>query len=101
MEAGVKKSEEPEHTAKADEVGKLEELAERGDAKGEDGKTQRPISGGVLQEFNRVRAELAFDDAPDQLAERAKTRKKNGEFGPLRDEERAHAEIRAYNFFLR
>jgi hypothetical protein len=93
VQGDVEKSEEPEHAAKADEIGKLEELAERRDAKGEDEKTQRPISGGVLQEFNRVRAEFAFDDAPDQLAKRDKTKKKNGGFGPLADEERAHAEI--------
>jgi len=45
------------------------------------------------KKFNRVRAELAFDDAPEQLAKRDKTKKKNGGFGPLADEERAHAEI--------
>ena len=93
MQGDVEKSEEPEHAAKADEIGKLEEFAERRNAKGEDEKTQRPISGGVLQKFNRVRAELAFDDAPDQLAKRDKTKKKNGGFGPFADEERAHAEI--------
>src|SRR5712692_10907939 len=83
VQAHVEKSEEAEHAAKADEIGKLEKLAKWSDAKSEDEKAQRPITGGVLQEFNRIRAELAFDDAPDQSAKRDKTKKKNGDFGPL------------------
>jgi hypothetical protein len=95
VQADVEKSEEAEHAAEADEIGKLEELAEWSDAKSEDEKAQRPITGGVLQEFNRIRAELAFDNAPDQFAERDKAEKKNGNFGPLAGEERVHAEIPA------
>jgi hypothetical protein len=49
----------------------------------------------VLQELNRIGAELAFEDAPDQFAERGKAKKKNGDFGPLAGEQCAHAEIPA------
>src|SRR5260370_30108667 len=65
VQGNVEKGEKSEHAAEADEVGEFEEFAEGRDAKGEDQKPQRPIAGGVLQEFNGIRTEIAFDDTPD------------------------------------
>jgi hypothetical protein len=83
VEADVEKSEETEHTAEADEVREVEELAERRDAKGEDEKAQSPIAGGMLQELNGIRAELALEGAPNQARKRRQTKKKYRNFGPL------------------
>ncbi len=92
VQADVEESKETEHAAKADKIGEIEKFAERRDAKREDKKTQSPIAGGVLEEFNGIRAEVALDDAPDQIAERYQAKKKDGDFGPFADEECAHAE---------
>jgi len=46
----------------------------------------------VLQEFNGIRAEIALDDSPDEIGERNQAEKENGGFGPLADEQCAHAE---------
>src|SRR6266700_4920125 len=91
VQGNVEKSEQPEHAAEADEVRELEELAEWRDAKGVDEKPQRPIAGGVLQEFNGIRAEIALDDAPNQIAEGDQAEKKDCDFGPFADEDCAHA----------
>jgi hypothetical protein len=90
VQGDVKKSEEPEHAAEADEVGELEKLAERRDAKGEDEKPQRPIAGGVLQELNGIRAEITPDNSPEQIAERDQADQKDCDFGPFADEDCAH-----------
>jgi len=58
VQADVEKSEEAEHTAEADEVGELEKLAERRDAKGEDDETDGPITSAVLKRFDRIDAEV-------------------------------------------
>jgi len=91
VQGDIEKSEQPEHAAEADEVRELEELAEWRNAKGEDEKAKCPIPGGVLQEFNGIRAEIAPDDAPDQTAEGDQAEKKDGDFGPFADEDCAHA----------
>src|SRR5216684_4758206 len=95
VQGDVKKSEEPEQAAEADEVGELEKLTERRDAKGEDEKPQRPVAGGVLQEFDGIRAEITLDDAPDEIGERDQADQKDCDFGPFADEDGAHQEIQA------
>jgi hypothetical protein len=70
----------------------MEEFAKWCDAKGEDKKTQSPIAGSVLEEFDGIRAEIALNDAPDQIAERDQAKKEDGDFGPFADEDCAHAE---------
>jgi len=92
VQADVKESKETEHAAKADEIREIEKFAEWRDAKREDKKTQSPIAGGVLEEFDGIRAEIALDDAPDQIAEGDQAKKKDSDFGPSADEECAHAE---------
>src|SRR5260370_9665442 len=81
VQGNVEKGEKSEHAAEADEVGEFEEFAEGRDAKGEDQKPQRPITGGVLQEFNGMRTEIACDDAPDYIGERDQAGQKDVAFG--------------------
>jgi hypothetical protein len=92
VEADVKESEETKHAAKADKIREIEEFAEGGDAKRENKKTQSPVAGGVLDEFDGIRAEFALNGAPDQFAKGYQAKKKDCDFGPFADEECAHAE---------
>ena len=92
VQADVEKSEEAEHTAEADEVGELEKLAERRDAKSEDDETDRPITGAVLKSFDGIDAEIALDESPEQIDEGDQADQKDGRFGPFADEKCADAE---------
>jgi len=92
VQRDVEEGEEAKYAAEADEVGELEKFTERRDAKGEDEKAEGPITGGVLQELHGIGAEIALDDAPNQIAEGDEAKKKNGDFGPFADENCAHAE---------
>ncbi len=91
MQAGVEKSEEAEHAPEADEFGKFEDFAEWRDAKSEDEEAKGPIAGGVLDEFDWIRAEICRERTTDENAERNKAKKKNGNLGPFVGEERGHA----------
>jgi hypothetical protein len=91
MEAGVKKSEEAEHAAKANQFGELEEFAQRRDAKSEDEEAKRPITRGVLDELDGIRTKISSKCAPNENAKRRQTEKKNRNLGPFVDEERGHA----------
>src|SRR6266851_1025312 len=93
VQGDVKKSEEPEHAAEADEVRELEELAERRDAKGEDEKPQRPIAGCMLDELDGIGAQVAGKQAPNQNAKRNQTEKEDSDLGPLTGEDSAHEAI--------
>ena len=83
VEAGVEKGEEAEHAAKANEIGEFEEFSKRSDAESEDEEAECPIAGGVLNELDRIRAEVCGESAPDEDAERHEAQKKDGNFGPL------------------
>jgi len=87
VQANVEKGEEAEHAAEADEVGELAKLAEGRDAECEDEKAERPVTGGVLQVLNGIRAEVALNDAPDQIAKGDQANYKDCDFGPFADEE--------------
>jgi len=64
VQANVEESEQAEHAAEANEVGKLQELAERRDGEGDEQEAQRPITGEVLDEFDRIGGEFAVTGAP-------------------------------------
>jgi hypothetical protein len=93
VQADEEKGEKAKHAPKTDEVRELEQFAKWRDAKGEDKKTKSPIASGVLQELDRIGAEIAPDDTPDQIAERYQANKKDGDFGPFAGEECMHAAI--------
>jgi len=95
VKASVEKSEETKHAAEANHLRKLEQLAQRRNAKREDQKAQRPITGGVLNEFDGIGAEPAAEETPEQGTERDEAEQKEGNFGPPADEESAHAEVPA------
>src|SRR4029077_9778043 len=54
MEAGVEKREEAEHAAETNQLGKVNELAQRGNGEGEHEKAKGPVAGGMLDELEWV-----------------------------------------------
>jgi predicted metal-dependent peptidase len=90
VQADVKKREESQHTAKADKVGKVEKFAKWRDAEGENEKAQRPITGGVLNELDGIRAKIVGKETPNQNAQGHETEQENEYFGPISDEDGAH-----------
>jgi len=56
MQTYVEESVKPEHSAKTNELREMKYLPHRRDTKREDQKPQRPVTGRVLQRFNRVDA---------------------------------------------
>jgi hypothetical protein len=101
METGIKEGEEAEHAAKANEIGELEEFSQGRDAKSEDEEAERPITSGVLESFDWIRAEIAGERFPYEKAERNETKEKNRNFGPFIGEERGHAANQPQKYFLR
>src|SRR5438477_4067217 len=63
VQADVEEGEETEHAAEADEFRKMEEFAERSDAKSEDEKTQCPIAGLMLVELDGIGGEVVASGA--------------------------------------
>ena len=93
VETGVEKAEKAEHAAKANQVGELEEFAERRDAESEDEEAQGPIAGGVLNELDGIRAEISSECAPNEKAEGYQAKKKKRNFRPfVREDRRARFE---------
>jgi len=92
VEGDVEKSEEAEHAAKTDEIGELEELAERRDAESEHDETDGPIAAAVLKSLDGIDAEVTGDESPEEISERNQADQKDSDFGPFADEKCAHAE---------
>src|SRR5467141_2154487 len=92
VQGDVEKSEEAKHAAEADEVGDLEQFAERRDAKSEDDETDRPITGAMLKSFDGIDAEVTPDESPQQIGEGNQADHKNRDFSPFADKDCAHAE---------
>jgi hypothetical protein len=65
MEAAVKKSEEAEHAAEADELGQLQDFAERRDGEREYQESQSPIAGPMFDELNGVGRQIIVQATPD------------------------------------
>jgi hypothetical protein len=95
MQADIKKGKKAEHAAETDEVGQIEKFAERCDCKRKDEKAQRPVAGGVLNELNGIRTEIAVKGSPTEHAKRHQTKQKNDDFGPFAGEKFVHVVIRA------
>jgi hypothetical protein len=95
VQADVKKSEKAEHAAETDEIGKVEELAERRDAESEDEEAERPVTGGMLEKFDGVGAQLVAQGTIDESEKREETKQEDKDFGPFAGEDRAHSEVPA------
>src|SRR6266436_823982 len=100
VQGDVEKSEEAKHAAEADEVGDLEQFAERRDAKSEDDETDRPITGAMLKSFHGIDAEVTADESPQQIDEGNQADHKNRDFSPFADKDCAHAECPPLMVFL-
>ena len=93
VQTDIEESEQAKHAAEADQVREIEKLSKRRNRKCEDEKAQRPIAGGMLHEFNGIRAETGMKRAPDKNCEGHQASEEEGGFGPLAGEERAHSEF--------
>jgi hypothetical protein len=85
VQADVEKGEKAKHAAETNEVGKLEKLAERGDAQSEDDEADGPVSGAVLKSFDGIDSEIILDQSPEQIGERNQADQEDGDFGPFAD----------------
>jgi hypothetical protein len=64
VQANVEEGEKSEHAAKTDQIGQLEELAQRSDGERKDQEAERPIAGGVLKRFDRIGAQISLNCVP-------------------------------------
>jgi hypothetical protein len=93
VQARVKKSEKTEHAAETDEIREVEKFAKRSDSQGENEKTQDPVTGGVLKEFDGIGAQTIVQGAIDEAEKRDETKQKDDDFGPFAGENSSHAVI--------
>jgi len=89
----VEKGEKAEHATETDEVGKVEELAERCDAKGKDQEAEGPVTGRVLKKFDGIGAQPIVQRAIDETEKRDETKQEDNDFGPFAGEDSSHAVI--------
>jgi len=69
MQANIEERKQTEHTPEADEIRNIQKLAQRCDRQGDEQEPQRPISGKVLDKFNRIGRELPVICAPTKIGE--------------------------------
>jgi hypothetical protein len=81
--AHIKKCEQPEHFAKANQLRLAHNLAQRRDRERNRQKPQRPISGGMLQELRRIAAQVIGKHAANQHAGRNQADKKHHYLRPF------------------
>jgi hypothetical protein len=86
MEGDVEKGEQTEHAPEADEVGEVEQSAERSDRKGDEQEAESPVSGEVLNKFDGICAEPAVISAGGEEAEGREAEQKNADFGTAAEE---------------
>ena len=101
VQADVEKGEEAEHATETDEIRKVEDLAKRRDAQGENQKTQSPPAGGELNELGGIGAEAVMKGAPGEPAKRNQANEEEDNLGPLAGKESTHARMPAQKFFFR
>jgi len=90
VKTNVGESKETKHAAKANQVRKLEELAQGRDQKRDKQQSQRPIAGEMLDEFDGIRRELALVRAPAEKTERGEACEEDNGLGPLAGKQLAH-----------
>ena len=83
VQADVGEGEEAEHAAKANEVRKIEESAQRRDSESDEEEAEGPIACEVLEEFHGIGTELAVEGARGKEAKRRKTRGEGNGLGPI------------------
>src|SRR2546425_4763519 len=93
VQANVEEREQAKHAAKTNQLRQIQELAEGRDAEREDQEAERPIAGSVLDEFDRVRAELARERTPDQSGKRHEAHSEDHNFGSFAGQELSHKKI--------
>ena len=83
MQTNIEEGEQAKHSAKANQVRKIEEFSERRDRKRKKQEAQRPIAGGMLHKFDGIRAEIGVKRAPDKRSKRHQANEEENDFGPL------------------
>ena len=64
MQARVKESKQTQHAAKANQFWKMQDFTKWRNAKREDQKAKRPISGGVGYELDGIGSQLTVERSP-------------------------------------
>jgi hypothetical protein len=83
MQTNIEEGEQTKHSAKANQVRKIEEFSERRDRKRKKQEAQRPIASGMLYKFDGIRAEIGVKRAPAKRSEGHQANEEENGFGPL------------------
>ena len=93
VQANVEESEETEHAAEANELGKVKEFAKGRDAKGEDEEADGPVPGEVSDELDGIGSEIGMKSAPSKRDEGRDAKKKDDDLGPFAGKESVHEAV--------
>jgi hypothetical protein len=69
VQTSVKKSKEPKHPSKANQLRNVKNLTQRCDGEGDNEKAQRPITGCVLNELQRIGNRVTAKERPNDPGE--------------------------------
>ena len=82
VQASVEEGEQAQHAPKANQLGQAQQAPQRRDSQCDGQKAQRPVAGGMRDEFDGVRAQVLVEGLPGKQQQRRQTEEEDGDLEP-------------------